>query len=75
MKPRTPSAAPTVRRLLDDKAGALYLSISRSQFRTLVSSGQIPRVVVPADDGRPLRRLLVDVADLNQLIEAWKQRP
>lgn len=62
------------RRLIDDRAGAVYLSISRSQFRALVASRRIPRVVVPAEDGRPLRRLLVDVADLDRLITAWKQQ-
>jgi hypothetical protein len=39
----------------------------------MVASGGIPCVVVPADDGRPLRRLLVDIEDLNRLIAAWKR--
>jgi hypothetical protein len=65
-----PAAA---RRLVDDRAGSAYLGISRSQFRSLVAAGKIPRVLVPADDGRPLRRLLVDLDDLNRLIAAWKR--
>jgi hypothetical protein len=61
------------RRLVDDHVGAATLGISRSRFRSLVAAGKIPRVVVPADDGRPLRRLLVDLDDLNRLIVAWKR--
>ena len=61
------------RRLLDDREGSTYLGISRSQFRALVASGRIPRLVVPAEDGRPLRRLLCDVNDLDRLIQVWKR--
>jgi hypothetical protein len=75
MKPRKASAAPLDRRLLDDKAAAEFLSSSRSQVRAMVSNGQIPRVVVPSIDGRPLRRLLIDSADLIRLVETtWKQK-
>jgi hypothetical protein len=70
MKPGTVAPA---RRLVDDREGSMYLGISRSQFRALVSAGKVPRVVVPAEDGRPLRRLLVDLEDLNRLIVAWKR--
>jgi hypothetical protein len=70
MKPATALA----RRLVDDRVGSGYLSVSRSQFRALVASGRIPRVVIPAEDGRPLRRMLVDLADLDRLIEVWKSR-
>lgn len=69
-----PSPVPPARRLVDDRDGSSYLGISRSQFRALVASGGIRRVVIPAEDGRPLRRLLVDLADLDRLIQAWKQR-
>ena len=69
MKP----SAPAARRLLDDRTGAEYLGLSRSQFRALVASHRIPRVQIPGDDGRPLRRLLVDVTDLDRLIQTWKQ--
>ena len=68
MKP----AAALARRLVDDREGSAFLGLSRSQFRALVAAGKIPRVVVPAEDGRPLRRLLVDIEDLNRLIVAWK---
>jgi regulator of extracellular matrix RemA (YlzA/DUF370 family) len=70
---KSASAAPA-RRLVDDRDGSVYLGISRSQFRNLVSAGRIPRVVVPAEDGRPLRRLLVDLNDLSKLVDSWKQR-
>jgi hypothetical protein len=46
----------------------MFLGLSRSQFRALVSSGRIRRVVVPAEDGWPRRRLLVDIEDLNRLL-------
>jgi hypothetical protein len=70
MNAPAPAAA---RRLVDDRVGSNYLSVSRSQFRALVSSGVIRRVVIPAADGRPLRRLLVDIEDLNRLIASWKR--
>jgi hypothetical protein len=72
MKPRKPHA-PLVRRLVDDKFGADYLGVSRSQFRSMVAAGKVPRVVVPGPSGEPVRRLLVDVEDLNRLIAAWKR--
>jgi hypothetical protein len=74
MNARKPqSDPPLARRLVDDKFAADFLGLSRSQFRALVSAGRIPRVVVPAEDDRPLRRLLVDIEDLNRLIAAWKR--
>ncbi len=66
--------ASPVRRLADDRVGSAYLSLSRSQFRELVASGVIPRVLIPGEDGRPIRRLLCDLNDLDRLIEMWKQR-
>jgi hypothetical protein len=68
------AAAAPARRLVDDRAGSAYLGISRSQFRSMVASGRIPRVLVPAEDGRPLRRLLTDLNDLDRLIELWKRQ-
>jgi excisionase family DNA binding protein len=69
MKP----AAVATARLMNDREGAAYLGLSRSQFRALVAAGKIPRVRVPAEDGRDLRRLLVDRTDLDKLIEQWKR--
>lgn len=71
-----PSATAHARRLLDDRQGAAYLGVSRSQFRNLVAARVVPRVQVPSGDGdgRTLRRLLVDRNDLDTLIEIWKQR-
>jgi hypothetical protein len=43
----------------------------------LVMSGTIPAVRLPAPratDGRMLRRILVDVSDLDGLIAKWKDR-
>ena len=42
-------------------------------LRPLVAAGKVPRVVIPSEDGRPLRRLLVDLADLDRLIAIWKR--
>ena len=72
MKP-APAAAPAQRRLVNDRDGAAYLGMSRSQFRALVAAGKIPRVRVPSEDGRDLRRMLVDRIDLDRLVESWKR--
>ena len=69
MKAVAPALA---QRLINDREAAKFLGVSRSQLRALVGAGRIPRVVVPGEDGRPLRRLLVDVRDLDKLIERWK---
>jgi hypothetical protein len=37
------------------------------------AAGVLPRVRVPLPGGRDLRKLLFDKADLDRLIEAWKE--
>ena len=59
-------------RLLDLQQAAQYLGVSPWTVRDLETSGVIPRVVIPLPNGRELRKLLFDRADLDRLIESWK---
>ena len=62
-------------RLLDLQQAARYLGVSPWTVRDLEASGVIPRVVIPLPNGRELRKLLFDRADLDRLIESWKLPP
>jgi len=64
-----------IHRLLDLESTAAYLSISPWTVRDLEAAGVLPRVCVPLPGGRGLRKLLFDKADIDRLIEAWKDRP
>lgn len=70
-KPGPPLLDP---RLLDLVQAARYLSVSPWTIRSLEWSGVLPRVRIPLADGRDLRKLLFDRADLDRLIELWKER-
>ncbi len=59
-------------RLLSLDATAAYLSVSPWTVRDLEAAGVLPRVRVPLPNGRELRKLLFDKADLDRLIGAWK---
>jgi hypothetical protein len=59
-------------RLLDLEAAAIYLSVSPWTIRDLEAAGVLPRVRVPLPGGRELRKLLFDKADLDRLIDVWK---
>jgi len=59
-------------RLLDLQQTAHYLGVSPWTVRDLEASGVIPRVVIPLSNGKELRKLLFDRADLDRLIERWK---
>jgi len=61
-------------RLLDLVQTARYLSVSPWTIRCLEWSGVLSRVRIPLADGRDLRKLLFDRADLDRLIELWKER-
>ena len=64
-------------RLLNLHEAASYLGLSWWTTRELVMSGTIPAVRLPAPratDSRMLRRILIDVADLDALIAKWKER-
>jgi hypothetical protein len=72
----TGRAAPAGRamtpRLFDLEGAATYLSVSPWTIRELEAKGVLPRVRVPLPGGGELRKLLFDKADLDRLIEAWK---
>lgn len=62
-------------RLTDLHGAAAYLGVSYWTVRDLVSAGEIPTVQPPAPTGRRgqrLRRVLVDVHDIDALIDKWK---
>ena len=62
-------------RLLDLPATAAYLGVSPWTVRDLDAAGVLRRVRVPLPSGAELRKLLFDRADLDRLIEAWKDGP
>ncbi len=78
------SAAPGWPRLLDAQQAAAYLNVSFWTLREFINDGSIPTVRLP----RPrtlrmrkrqpvsdtVRRLLIDRADLDELVQRWKQR-
>jgi hypothetical protein len=57
-------------RLLSLEAAAAYLAASSWTVQDLEAAGVLPRVRVPLPDGRGLRKLLFDEADLDRLIDA-----
>ena len=59
-------------RLFDREQAATYLGLSPWTIRGLEAKGVLPRVRVPLPDGGELRKLLFDKADLDRLIEAWR---
>jgi excisionase family DNA binding protein len=58
-------------RLFDVAAAAKYLGVSGWTVRDLIGNGSLPRVTVPIGQ-RDIRRILLDRADLDRLIESWK---
>lgn len=69
------TVAPTAR-LLNLRAAADYLGLSYWTMRDLVNAGMLPVVRFPvprAKDGRTIRRVLIDSADLDRLIEQNKE--
>jgi hypothetical protein len=82
------SFAPSVTpRLLDLHNAARYMSLSYWTVRDLVNTGQLPTVKVPCmftwnskkkmrvrvNDGRSVRRVLLDRLDLDRFIEQCKE--
>lgn len=56
-------------RLVDLEGAATYMGrVSVWTIRDLIDNGSLPRVRVPLPGGRELRRVLVDVRDLDKLI-------
>ncbi len=61
-------------RLMGANEAAKYLGLSYWTLRELIWSGAIPLVQLPNKTGGRLRRILVDRADLDRLIERSKER-
>jgi hypothetical protein len=66
------TVAPVSPRLLDLHVSAGYLGLSEWTVRTLEQQGILKRVRIPLPDHGELRKLLFDRADLDRLIDAWK---
>jgi hypothetical protein len=62
----------TTPRLFDLEDAATYLGLSPWTVRELEAKQVLPRVRIPLPGGGELRKLLFDRADLDRLIEAWK---
>jgi hypothetical protein len=63
------------RRVLDLKAAGTYLGLSYWTVRDLVFAGAIPTLKIPcpkSNDGRTIRRILIDRRDLDAFIERNK---
>lgn len=65
------AAAPA--RLLDLDCTAKYLGVSDWSVRDLEVAGILQRVRIPLPRGGELRKLLFDRADLDKLIDSWKE--
>jgi hypothetical protein len=59
-------------RLLDLYTAAAYLGVSYWTVRDLEAAGVLRRIRIPLTDGHELRKVLFDKADLDRLIEMWK---
>jgi len=66
-------AASALPRLFDVNQAALYLGLSPWTVRDLVAAGRLARVRLPLGGAGELRRVLVDVRDLDRLIEMSKE--
>ena len=71
--PIAAAAAGLPPRLLDVGGAAAYLNVSSWSIRDLIASGRLPRVRLPLGGDRELRRLLVDVRDLDNLVDVAKE--
>ena len=66
------AVAPVLPRLLDLHGAAQYLGVSGWTVRDLEGNGTLKRVRVPLPNGGELRKLLFDRAELDRLVEVWK---
>jgi hypothetical protein len=67
------SVSPTTPRLMDLASGARYMSVSIWTLRDLIANGTLRRVQLAMPGGRDLRRVLLDVRDLDALVERSKE--
>jgi hypothetical protein len=63
---------PATARLVDLKAAAAYVGVSTWVIRGWLADGVLVRVRLPRPGGGDMDRLLVDVADLDQLVAEGK---
>ena len=68
----TTTVVPLSPRLLDLPTAASYLGLSPWTVRDLEAAGSLQRVRIPLPHAGELRKLLFDRADLDRLIEQWK---
>jgi hypothetical protein len=61
-------------RLVGEHGAAKRLNVTRWTVRALDDAGVIPRVRIPLPNNSELRRRLYDLADLDRLIDVWKER-
>lgn len=61
-------------RLLDLESAGAYLGVSPWTVRHLIAAGTLARVRIPLPNRGELRKVLLDRADLDRLVEAWKDR-
>jgi len=69
----TYTVGPIGPRLLDLHTAAAYLGVSEWTVRDLEAAGTVARVRVPLGQTGELRKLLFDRAELDRLIEQWKE--
>jgi hypothetical protein len=65
--------APMLPRLLDVHRASDYLSLPEASVYDLAARGVLRRVRIPLPDGGELRKLMFDRADLDRLVETWKE--
>ena len=63
---------PAQARLLDLAQAAAYLGVSTWTIRDYLAAGLLTRVTLPTSGGAPLKRVLVEVGDLDRLIEVGR---
>ena len=68
----TTTVVPLSPRLLDLPTAASYLGLSPWTVRDPEAAGSLSRVRIPLPNAGELRKLLFDRADLDRLIEQWK---
>ncbi len=60
-------------RLLDVPQAAVYLGLPEASIYDLRAQGTLRPVRIPLENGKDLRKLLFDRADVDRLIDAWKE--
>ncbi len=71
--PALHAVVPLAPRLLDLHSTAAYLGVSEWTVRDLEAGGLLQRIRVPLPNQGELRKLLFDRADLDRMIESWKE--